>query len=130
MSNRKLGENFEVELAEILFNNGYWVHRLKQNADGQPADIIAVKNRKAYLIDAKVCSNGFFDCSRVEPNQHLAMKMWENCGNHTGWFALKFDDRIAMLPAYVALDDNVKKVNRQLAENVCIPLEMWMVVNG
>ena len=130
MSNRSLGENFEQELAEILFNNGYWVHRLKQNADGQPADIIAVKNRHAYLIDAKVCGNGYFDCNRIEPNQELAMRMWKNCGNQTGWFALKYDDSIMMLPAYVALDPEVKRINSKVAADVCIPLKVWMVVNG
>ena len=130
MSNRKLGNNFEKELADVLFNKGYWVHLLKQSEAGQPADIIAVKNGKAFLIDAKVCSLGYFETSRIEPNQHLAMNMWETCGNHTGWFALKFDDCVLMLPAYVAMDPKIKKISRPIAEKICIPLEIWMCVNG
>lgn len=98
MSNRKLGNSFESELCEILFNHGFWCHNLAQNQAGQPADIIAVKNKRAYLIDAKVCStkNGFA-LSRLEENQILAMKLWESCGNGSGWFALKFDEKITMI---------------------------------
>jgi Holliday junction resolvase len=56
MSNRSLGNRFETELSEILSAYGFWVHQLSQNSAGQPANVIAVKNGKAYLIDFKVCS--------------------------------------------------------------------------
>ena len=65
MSNRKLGNSFEAELCEILFENGFWVHNLAQNQAGQPADIIAARNKVAYLIDCKVCSGNGFPLSRV-----------------------------------------------------------------
>lgn len=96
MSNRKLGNDFERELCELLHDNGFWVHNFAQNQAGQPADIIAVKNRSAFLIDAKVCSNNKFDLKRIEENQHSSMKLWEECGNGTGWFALKTTDGIFM----------------------------------
>ena len=53
-SNRKTGTTFESELCEILSQNGFWAHNLAQNSAGQPADVIAVRNKTAYLIDCKV----------------------------------------------------------------------------
>ena len=100
MNNRKLGNSFEKELCEILSKHGFWVHNFAQNQDGQPADVIAVKHGKAYLIDCKVCSNALkgFELSRVEANQELAMEHWENCGNGEGWFAIKMFDSTHMIP--------------------------------
>lgn len=98
MSNKKLGSTFERELAEVLYEHGFWVHLLNANQAGQPADIIAVKNKTAYLIDAKVCTNGTFPLSRVEENQDMAMSLWRACGNGEGWFALKFGDEVWMIP--------------------------------
>lgn len=43
MNNRKTGNSFEAEFCDLLFQHGYWVHNLAQNAAGQPADVIAVK---------------------------------------------------------------------------------------
>ena len=56
-TNRKIGNSFETEFCELLFQYGFWCHNIAQNAAGQPADVIAVKNKTAYLIDCKVCSN-------------------------------------------------------------------------
>ncbi len=99
MSNKKLGNDFEQELCEKLSGYGFWVHSLAMNKAGQPADIIAVKDRKAYLIDAKVCSSRGFALSRVEENQELAMTLWHERGNGQGWFALQvLTGEIYMLP--------------------------------
>lgn len=92
MGNRKTGNAFETEFCERLFNKGFWVHNLTQNNAGQPADVIAVKNDKAFLIDCKVCEKNSFALSRVEPNQHTAMTCWKNSGNGSGWFALRLND--------------------------------------
>ena len=109
--NKKLGNNFEKELSEILYNAGYWVHLLNQN--GQPADIIAVKNKKAYLIDAKVCSLEKFAFKRVEENQQLSMQMFIDCGNTTPYFALKARNEIYML-SYKTIRDLIKQGKKQL----------------
>lgn len=102
MSNKKLGNDFEQELCEKLSEYGFWVHPLNANKAGQPADIIAVKNKTAYLIDAKVCSSRGFALSRVEENQDLAMELWKECGNGQGWFALKVPtNEIYMIPHVV-----------------------------
>ena len=113
MINKKLGNKFEKELSEILYNAGYWVHLLNQNKNGQPADIIAVKNKKAYLIDAKVCSLEKFAFKRVEENQHLSMQMFIDCGNTTPYFALKARNEIYML-SYKTIRDLIKQGKKQL----------------
>lgn len=101
MNNKTLGNGFEAELGEKLSKYGFWVHLLNANKAGQPADIIAVKNKVAYLIDAKVCSSKGFALSRVEENQELAMTLWNERGNGQGWFALKVPtDEIYMLPHF------------------------------
>ena len=101
MNNKTLGNNFEIELCEKLSEYGFWVHPLNMNKAGQPADIIAVKNKLAYLIDAKVCSSRGFALSRVEENQELAMGFWNECGNGQGWFALKVPTgEIYMIPHF------------------------------
>ena len=99
MNNKTLGNGFEQELCEKLSEYGYWVHNLAMNKAGQPADIIAVRNKIAYLIDAKVCSSKGFALSRVEENQELSMTLWEERGNGQGWFALKVPtNEIYMIP--------------------------------
>lgn len=97
-SNKKIGNDFEKRLAEKLFEKGFWVHRFTQNSDGQPADMIAVKNGRAYLIDAKACSsNDRLELSRIEENQENAMVLWKSRGNGTGWFAIEFPDITVMI---------------------------------
>ncbi len=102
MSNKKLGNQFETELCEILSMYGFWVHQLCQNAAGQPADVIAVRNGQSYLIDCKVCSTDKgFALNRMEENQDLAMDLWYECGNGQGWFAVKLPTGdIIMLPHF------------------------------
>ena len=88
-SNKTIGNSFEAELCELLAENGFWAHNLAQNQTGQPADVIAVKNDIAYLIDCKVCENDRFPFSRIEDNQESAMTLWEMRGNANCYFALK-----------------------------------------
>lgn len=97
MKNKKIGNTFEQNFCELLYERGFWVHNLAQNAAGQPADVIAVRDGKAYLIDCKVCTNDKFSFSRIEENQRLAMDLWAESGNGEGWFALKFTDGIYMV---------------------------------
>ena len=97
-SNRAVGNAFESELCNLLFDNGFWAHNLKQDNSGQPADVIAVRNKVAYLIDCKDCSAKGFDLRRIEDNQITAMDLWEQCGNGQGWFAIKVNDEIWMMP--------------------------------
>lgn len=128
MSNKSLGNEFEKELCELLSKEGFWVHNLTQNSAGQPADIIAVQDGYAYLIDCKVCSNGKFPFSRVEENQHLAMELWNECGNGQGWFALKVGEDIYMFPYSVV--DACRKVQSAFDESEIrggIPFSTWVL---
>jgi Holliday junction resolvase len=129
MTNKKVGNDFEQDVCDILAEHGFWCHLLNANKAGQPADIIAVKNGKAYLIDAKVCTNGSFPLSRVEENQDLAMALWRERGNGMGWFALELDDKVYMVCHYVIKaykNTNRKSLSAQDIFDIGIPLEKWV----
>ena len=97
MTNKKIGNDFESDFCEILFDNGFWVHNLAQNQAGQPADVIAARSGKTYLIDCKVCSVRGFALSRMEENQDLSMELWKSCGNGEGWFAVLIGGQVYMI---------------------------------
>lgn len=128
MSNKKLGNSFESELCEILAAEGFWAHNLTQNSAGQPADVIAVKNGEAFLIDCKVCSQGKFQYSRIEENQDLSMELWHDCGNGYGLFALKFDTAIYMVDreSIRNCSHNYPAMTAELADMYGYTLEEWL----
>lgn len=128
MNNKKLGNSFEQELSEVLSKYGFWVHCMAMNKSGQPADIIAVKNKKAHLIDAKVCSSRGFALSRVEENQDLAMTLWFERGNGQGWFAIKMNEEIYMLPHLMiqAFMKNKSTMSYSEISECGITIERWV----
>lgn len=105
MSNRIAGYRAEQEFCSLLASHGFWAHDMAQNSAGQPADVIAVRDGQAYLIDVKDCSTGKgFVFSRIEPNQKSAMIKWEDCGNTCGLFALRYNGQWYMMSyAYIRL---------------------------
>ena len=113
MINKKLGNDFEQELCEILADHGFWAHNFANRKSGQPADIIAVRSGGAYLIDAKVCSYEVFPFKRIEENQHLAMDMWIECGNIEPYFALKARNEVYMV-GYSTIKELMRKGKKQL----------------
>jgi len=102
-TNKKDGNNFESFFCSLLFSNGFWAHNLAQNQTGQPADVLAARNGKAYLIDCKVCGKNGFAFYRIEENQDTSMTMWKERGNGTGWFAFKLPDESIWLIPHIAL---------------------------
>lgn len=129
VSNKKIGNGFEAEFCEKLFQNGYWVHNLSQNAAGQPADVVAVKNGVPYLIDCKVCSGKVFSVSRIEDNQRMAMTLWRECLNGEGWFAVKFGENIYMI-TLSRLDSMVSKnLPEELFQRFALTFEEWLVAD-
>jgi Holliday junction resolvase len=126
--NKRIGNSFEQELCEKLSEYGFWTHNLAMNKSGQPADIVAVKNKIAYLIDAKVCSNDIFPLSRVEENQDLAMDLWKECGNGQGWFALQLGTQVYMLSHYVikAYMERQSSLSAKEILELGTPLEKWV----
>lgn len=128
-SNKKIGNDFETALCEILFENGFWAHNLAQNQAGQPADVIAVRNRVAYLIDCKVCSTRKgFDLTRMEENQDLSMTLWKECGNGEGWFAVLLSEQIYMIPHFVvrALGNQKSSITPSEVFEIGKPLDKWI----
>lgn len=130
MSNKKVGNQFETELCEILAEEGFWCHNLAQNSDGQPADVIAVKNGEAYLIDCKVCSRDTFPISRIEENQMLSMELWRDCGNGEGLFALEFSDQvyIVTLDSLLNCGNHRASMTKELVATYGVPLGEWLWV--
>lgn len=130
MNNRKNGNKFEEELAELFFRDGYWVHRLTQNSAGQPADIIVVRNGEAYLIDAKDCESDTFPLSRIEGNQRSSMDLWNQCGNGVGWFAIRMRGKIYMISLFRI--KQVERMKKSLSfsdlENDGVLLEDWLEI--
>ena len=127
-SNRAVGNAFEQELCQLLFDKGFWSHNLKQDNSGQPADVIAVRNKVAYLIDCKDCAAKGFDLRRVEENQINAMHLWKECGNGQGWFALKVEGEIYMLPLILIEAWMQSHATLSFAEirEMGTPLEKWV----
>lgn len=127
-SNRAVGNEFERELCELLYAYGFWAHNLKQDNSGQPADVIAARNKVAYLIDCKDCSSKGFDLRRVEDNQITAMELWEECGNGQGWFALRVEDEIFMLPYFTVMAYRNGQSSMSFAEiyKVAKPFDKWV----
>ncbi len=128
-SNRAAGNAFEQEFCEMLYAYGFWVHRLTQDSAGQPADVIAVRNKTAYLIDCKDCSSKGFDLRRVEDNQITAMQLWDECGNGQGWFALKVPTGdIYMLPLFAVMAYKNNQSSMSFAEiyEVGKPFDKWV----
>lgn len=132
MSNKKLGNAFETEFCEILAEHGFWTHNMAQNAAGQPADVIAVKEGEAYLIDCKVCSQGKFAYNRIEDNQETAMALWCECGNGYGLFALKFDTGIYMVDreSLRSCSHHYPAMTAELAAMYGESLEKWLWSKG
>lgn len=133
MSNRKIGNSFEQEFAEMLSQHGYWVHIIAQRSEGQPADIIAVKNGRAYLIDCKVCSGVLgFKLSRLEENQDLSMTLWLDVGNGEAWFAIRTNEGVYMFThSYIknATYLRVRLTPKDIKEDG-ISLEDWLDGNN
>lgn len=130
MNNKQAGTAFEKEFCEQLAADGFWAHFMGGNKNGQPADIIAVRDEKAYLIDAKDCENDRFVFSRIEDNQDSAMRLWELCGNNQGLFALKTSKGIYILSygriqALQAI--GIKSINIYQMQNICASYEEWVV---
>ena len=129
MNNKTLGNGFEAELSEKLSEYGFWVHLLNANRAGQPADILAVRNKEAHLIDAKVCSSKGFALSRVEENQELAMNLWNERGNGQGWFALQVPTgEIYMIPHICMIGLKRAQSSLSFTEIAMFgkPLEKWV----
>ena len=93
----KLGKDFEEQLCWWLSGNGYYVIYNEKGVSGsQPADIVAIKNNIATLIECKHLENktGIFNLSRLEANQFLAYKKFKEKNNTNMIIAIKWDNKV------------------------------------
>ena len=98
MNNKKLGNDFEKEVCELLKQAGYWVHFISpDNRGAQPFDIIACKDNIPLVADCKTSVKKWFTMDRVEDNQAMAFEMWERCGNNAPMFLVKYQDSIKII---------------------------------
>lgn len=89
MNNKRIGNQMERRVASALYSIGYWVHRLQDNHNGQPFDMIAIKNDEAFCIECKHCAGNRFKFDRLEFNQRNAFDRLRMC-NSTGYVAIQF----------------------------------------
>lgn len=125
-----MGSAFEQLFAQELFDKGFWVLNVPSDKAGQPADIVAVRNGKAYLIDCKVVSSKTFPLSRVEFNQHCSMQLWEQCGNGIGLFAFSINNQIYIMDYQTLFKVTKKSLTINDIREMSITLEEWNDSSG
>ena len=133
MSNKSMGTAFEREFAETLANRGFWVHRLRDNSNGQPFDLIAVRSNTAYAFDCKECQGNIFQLKRMEENQRNAMSLWAEMGNQFSFFAVRFRDRVYLMPHRVLAilrENGTKQLKEAEAAKYGQELSRWLNWRG
>ena len=128
MNNKKSGNKFEKDLCELLAKRGFWAYNCPNKTSGQPADIIASRNKHPCLIDAKECANDTYDTVRIEENQKNSMFLWEYTGNGVGYFALKLSDgQIYMIDhnSMLLARQHKRTLNRADIIDLGVPFDEW-----
>ena len=97
MSNKHDGTLFERKFAEILYRRGFWVLHIPDGKNGQPFDILAVRNKDAYAFDCKVCAGQRFLFKRIEDNQRNAFNTWRISGNNPAMIAIHLPEGIYLV---------------------------------
>lgn len=130
MSNKSNGTDFEKEFAQKLSDHGFWVHRMQDNQNGQPFDVIAARDGETLVFDCKDCRSGSFYLRGIEENQKNAMKLWMECGNSEGIFVVRFPDGEAFLMGISDLEEawsnGIRHIDRGHAKYYGAPLGAWL----
>lgn len=92
MMNKNIGNTCENKLIELLGELGYWCHLFAYKPEGQPCDVVALKNDIGWLIDVKHCQNGRFPFKDIRPNQLSCFALAKELGNSNCGFAIFFED--------------------------------------
>ena len=111
MNNKLNGNEFEKIFAKALANKGYWVHRIQDNANGQPFDVIAIKDNIPNVYDCKDCKNNIFKFNRIEDNQRLAFNRYLRCKNFNCFIAIRFEAESNV--AYLVPYESIKKFEKE-----------------
>ena len=124
--NRSNGGRFEQELSHKLAEAGFWVHVLQQNRSGQPADIIAIKGQFHTLIDCKVISDAKgFPFERIEENQRMAMKTFQQKCGELCYFALKLPDESVWMISLERMQTLQNRGKRRLSDDDIRNTQAW-----
>ena len=91
MKQKKIGNDTEKKCLDLLQSKGYWCHLFSYNANGQPCDVVAIKNNEAFLIDVKHCDSDRFAFSRIEPNQRNCFEYALTCYNSNCGFMIYYE---------------------------------------
>lgn len=126
MSNKSNGTAFEKDWAYTLSKIGYWAHCVKDNANGQPFDVIAAKGGRVFAFDCKACKDKFL-LSRVEDNQYFAMKKFIECGNANAYFVLKFGVNTYLIHFADIIDLRQNHIS-SISEDDARRLDQWSVL--
>lgn len=130
MSNKSDGNAFERDFCAILAQHGFWAHNMAQSKLGQPADVVAVRNKIGYLIDCKVVSGNAFELRRMEDNQVHAMRLWMKRGNSVPQFAIRLSDGGIYMAPYPVLhmmrEHGQTRIKDQIIRDMFPRLEDWI----
>lgn len=129
MSNKSNGTAFEREFAKILYKNGYWAHCMQDNRNGQPFDVIAAKNSRAYAFDCKACEGQRFEFRRIEENQRNAFTVWDDAGNYPGMLAVQFPGAVYLMfyrDIKTLEERGVKHVTQSSIKYYGYELKIWL----
>lgn len=111
---KKIGNTAEKIFCERLSEKGYWCHLLADKINGQPFDVIAIKDNAPFCFDVKNCRQYRFPFERIEPNQRTSMEYVSQKGKcYFVGFALFYQDKFYWL-SY----DKVKKMEKVGAKSV------------
>ena len=89
--NRAIGSRYESVLIELLSKNGWWCHLFAYKPEGQPCDVVAIRNNIGILLDVKHCSAKRFPFTDIRPNQKTCFSLAKQKGNKILGFAIFFE---------------------------------------
>lgn len=114
MSNKKIGNYFEKELAKTLADEGYWVLLVtpKGYINSQPMDIIASKNNIFYGFECKTLHSRYkrFPLKRLEQNQILTYKKLKETGNNNYYLVIKWNNETIYFIPFDEIDLKQKSI--------------------
>ena len=89
--NKAIGDRYESKLLDLMAKNGWWCHLFAYKSEGQPCDVVALKNNVPLLIDVKHCEKDRFSFDNIRPNQRNCFQLAYNKGNTNCGFAIYFE---------------------------------------
>lgn len=116
MNNKTIGNIGEQATMDELRRMGWWCHRFAQSVQGQPCDIIAVKDGEIWLLDAKHITKPSFSMERIEPNQATAFFYAGQFGIKCG-LALVFAGKVWLLKWDDALEMAKTKASAKVGDD-------------